>query len=455
MWLLCSQSKCCYVQQKVILVRNGDRTTITMSNDFQGDIKDFAMVVPIPNVIERSDIRVLERSIFNALGSYSAPRLVEYYDQDPCGVRYYTRDLAPVPQLLVVEDAEIELTAEENDYQVTIEATYSVEEYEILVLSAKESSGLKNWLLDNGYKIPAKAEEVLDPYIKNGLKFFVVKVNLEEYNQRQFQNYLRPLQLTVQSDRFMLPIRLGMANANGDQDMLVYTLSKKGRVETTNYKTEKVPSNINVPTFIKEKFEPFYKRVFDQAHDKTGRNAVMLEYAWTVTPSWGGVKCDPCVGNPPYYNELQQAGVDWLNTGEQVFFTRLHVKYSRSKFPEDLFFQETPNTEHFQCRYVLQHSVKGETKCSEAAAYWQKVRKRRRTELLNMANITGWDPLAHNDYIFTGTTNNEVQFKRGSIVPYWFNTKNLGLKLSLFGFVSLLIIHLGKKIKNRFNHSNI
>ena len=54
-------------KSEVILVRDGDRTTITMSNDFQGNIKDFAMVVPVPNVLKREDIRVVERSIFSTL----------------------------------------------------------------------------------------------------------------------------------------------------------------------------------------------------------------------------------------------------------------------------------------------------------------------------------------------------------------------------------------------------
>ncbi|TND05043.1 MAG: hypothetical protein FD123_3663, partial [Bacteroidetes bacterium] len=29
---------------EVILVRNGEKTTITMSSDFEGEVKDFAMV---------------------------------------------------------------------------------------------------------------------------------------------------------------------------------------------------------------------------------------------------------------------------------------------------------------------------------------------------------------------------------------------------------------------------
>ena len=40
---------------------------------------------------------------------------------------------------------------------VTIEAQYTVGEYDILILSAQQSSGLETWLRENGYRIPAGA----------------------------------------------------------------------------------------------------------------------------------------------------------------------------------------------------------------------------------------------------------------------------------------------------------
>ena len=43
----------------------------------------------------------------------------------------------------------------------------------------------------------------------------------------------------------MLPIRLGMVNAKGSQELFVYALTRKGRVETTNYRTVKLPSDID------------------------------------------------------------------------------------------------------------------------------------------------------------------------------------------------------------------
>src|SRR5258705_3612470 len=296
---------------QVILVRDGNKTVITMYNDFQGNIKDFAMVVPVPVVLKKSDIKVVNQQVFTTLNEYSKPRLVEYYDQNPC--EQYRRD-----QMLQGNVAgamsEVVVTgygANKRKQTVTIEAKYIVGEYDILILSATESTGLKDWLNQNGYKIPANAEEVLEPYIKSNLKFFVVKVN-EEEKKKLPGNFLRPIQITFNSPKFMLPIRLGMANADGDQDMLVYAFTKKERIECTNYRTVSLPTGKNIPLFVQNNFGNFYSNLFQHQWINEGKSVTMLEYAWDVSPH-NYVKCDPCVAVAPSTQDLLQAGVWWIN----------------------------------------------------------------------------------------------------------------------------------------------
>lgn len=389
-------------KSEVILVRDGERTVITMSNDFKGNVKDFAMVVPVPVVLERDDIRIADASLFRKLDSYSAPRLVEYFDENPCQPLYlYDSVMENVPAAATSTRGEREVEKKARSYGVTIEATYTVGEYDILILSAKESTGLKQWLLDNGYKIPATAHEVLDPYIKSNLKFFVVKVNLKELQASGF-NSLRPLQIRFEHPKFMLPIRLGMANSSGEQDMVVYAFTRTGRVECVNYRTVKVPTDRNIPLFVKERFGRFYKDLFARAWRREGRNAVFLEYAWNVTPNWGGMKCDPCVGPPPLDQQFVDAGVNWSGRGAQgaqVFFTRLHVRYGRDKFPADLQFQVTPNTEHYQARYVLTHPAQGDLSCSEGQNYLENLYYRRGREMDELATLTGWDVSTFRSYV--------------------------------------------------------
>jgi hypothetical protein len=386
-------------KSEIILVRDGTRTSITMSNDFKGDVRDFAMVVPVPVVLQEGDIKVVDRRIFETLDAYSSPRLVEYYDTNPC--------YQAIPEVSEAEFYPVTTTNAgvrmmydmvETKFNVTIEAEYTVGEYDIALLSAKESTGLKNYLIQEGYKIPSSAESVLEPYIKSNMKFFVVKVNLDKQKNTGF-DYLRPIQINFDHPKFMLPIRLGMANSTGEQDMIVYAFTKTGRVECTNYRTVKVPTDRNIPLYTKDIFGEFYKNLFTRAYSREGKNAVMLEYAWNVTPSWGGMKCDPCVGNPPIYNDFAEAGVWWAgwNSASPVFFTRLHVRYSNAKFPADLTFQITPNTENFQARYILTHPASGSFDCDESQEYLESLRSRRKVEVDELYALAGIKPNDRSD----------------------------------------------------------
>jgi hypothetical protein len=69
---------------KVILARDGDQTAITMASDYEGDVKEFAVVIPVPTFIERKQIGVVDPKTIDHLDRYTAPRLVEYHDPDPC-----------------------------------------------------------------------------------------------------------------------------------------------------------------------------------------------------------------------------------------------------------------------------------------------------------------------------------------------------------------------------------
>jgi len=391
---------------QVILVHDGDRSTITMYNDFKGDLKDFAMVVPVPVVLKEKDIKVVGEKIFTTLNNYSQPRLVEYYDQNPCGVMYRLEGRAPGIALNDVVVTGYGVTRRRN-LGVKIEAKYLVGEYDILILSARESQGLRTWLTENGYRIPAGAEEVLEPYIRSNLKFFVVKVN-EAEKKKLPGNFLRPIQITFSSPKFMLPIRLGMANADGDQDMIVYAFCRRGRIECTNYRTVQLPTGKNVPLFVQQNFGSFYASLFQHQWKMEGRAVTMLEYAWDVSPKTY-LKCDPCIASAPSRQDLVQAGVWWMgrqpdgeeedeqgDRSENVYFTRLHVRYNRKAFPQDLFFQETANTENFQTRYIITHPATGEMNCPEGKKYLEELKERRKDELEMLTYLTGrgadnWD----------------------------------------------------------------
>ena len=86
---------------QVVLVRQEDKTVLTMANDFRGDPREFAIVVPVPTVLEREQIHVGDRATLQHLDAYSAPRLVEYFDANPCAVmESKVRQFAPASGLM-------------------------------------------------------------------------------------------------------------------------------------------------------------------------------------------------------------------------------------------------------------------------------------------------------------------------------------------------------------------
>lgn len=391
---------------KVVLSRHEDRTVMTMANDFKGDVEDFAIVIPVPTVVKKSQVNIGDNKIIDHIDAYTAPRLVEYYDNDPCQ-KIYRREVLLQSAAPMAKSIQADAVSSAKALGVTIEETYTVGEYDILILSAKQSDGLFKWLNQEGYKLPKGANKVLKSYIKQDMKFFVAKVNVDEFESSGY-SFLRPLQVAYESDKFMLPVRLGTLNAKGPQDLLLFTLTKKGRVEPTNYRTTKIPTGDDIPLFVADEFGDFYKDMFAHQVKKEGMKTVMLEYAWDM--AW----CDPCAADPVPADDLRKMGVWWMEKSydtrpvrpgfpiqprimppkgqaRDAFVTRMHIRYTAETFPEDIMLQVTEDRKNFQGRYVMRHPWKNEATCEAAGAYYSKLKPRFEKEAKNLANLTGWD----------------------------------------------------------------
>jgi hypothetical protein len=334
-------------------------------------------------VLQQEQVNVGDPKIIERLDAFSAPRLVEYFDRNPCAPPTLRRTAGGGTRGGGGTRARFDGDA--STLGVTIEAQFTAGEYDILILSARESDGLETWLRGNGYQIPQGASGLLQPYIRQNMKFFVAKVNLEKFEQAGYQ-FLRPLQMAYESPRFMLPIRLGMMNATTEQDLIVYVLSPKGQVEVTNYRTVNVPTDAEIPVFVKDKFSDFYKAMFQTAYTREQKKVAFLEYAWNMAG------CDPCSAEPLTPEELKKAGVFWLNPSapNNVFISRLHVRYTRDKFPEDLMFQETSNQQQFQGRYIMRYAATGQMQCEAGREYQRSLPVRFEQEAQTLAKLTGW-----------------------------------------------------------------
>jgi hypothetical protein len=273
----------------VALMRAGTRTALSMSNTYKGPPEDFAMVVPVPVVLQKENVRTLPLDLFAKLETLTAPRLVEYWEQDPC-LQSWGDGIGLGTIGGLGHGAGTGTGMGYGGGTVTVEAQFTVGEYEIVILSATESDALETWLANNHYKIPAGASAALAPYVKEQQKFFVAKVDSKKVKRDDKGVVtLSPLRFTFESTDFRLPVRLGLLNSTGAQDLLVFILAET-RYEVANYPNVFVPTNLDVIEDTQKHFGAFYARLFDATLGRAGGKAVVTEYAWPPQ------SCDPCPG---------------------------------------------------------------------------------------------------------------------------------------------------------------
>jgi len=386
---------------QVVMMREGTRTVLSMQNSYKGPPSAFAMVVPVPVVLQKENVKTLPKDIFARIDQMTAPRLVEYWEQDPCAVRppYESMPMRSAVGGMAPRSA----PAPAKDLGVTVEAQFTVGEYEIVILSAQDAAGLDTWLRQEKYKIPDGAEPYLRPYVQAGSKFFVAKVDVTKVKFEGGVATLSPLRFHYDTDTFSLPVRLGLMNSQGTQDLIVNVFAKGQRYEVANYPNATIPTNFDVAEPARGQFGTFYAALFDRTLEKIPK-AVVTEYAWDAS------SCDPCPSPPLNPSELSTLGADvlpsalpagdgappapgggpsrgwrsgWMPSGFVV--TRLHARYAKDALGEDLVFRaaapivggrEIPDakgklehgaaasgTNNFQGRYAIRHAWAGPIAC--------------------------------------------------------------------------------------------
>jgi hypothetical protein len=168
-----------------------------------------------------------------------------------------------------------------------------------VILSAKDSGGLDTWLHREGYNIPEGGEPYFRPYVAAGSKFFVAKVDVTKVKMEAGVALLSPLRFHYDSDDFKLPVRLGLINSSGTQDLIIHILGR-GRYEVANYPNVTIPTNLDVSEAASDKFGTFYTSLFDRTVERNPK-AVVTEYAWEPT------SCDPCPGPAMNLGDLSTA----------------------------------------------------------------------------------------------------------------------------------------------------
>jgi hypothetical protein len=119
------------------------------------------------------------------------------------------------------------------------------------------------------------------------MKFFVARVDVDRVRFESGRTVLSPLRVHYESEQLSLPVRLGLLNSSGTQDLVVQILARNQRYEVANYPNAFIPTNLDVADDVRERFGDFYGALLDRTMERNP-GAVVTEYAWQATT------CDPC-----------------------------------------------------------------------------------------------------------------------------------------------------------------
>lgn len=342
----------------VILAREGDMTTLTVANDFEGDTADFALLIPVPEILTPEDVTVADPAVFATVDLYSAPRTVSYRCDDAVTETHWPAASGGCGLLMGCSESSLDsgagdIVGGEASDGVTVEAEFGVAEYDIVVLSAEGAGGLYTWLDQEGFSIPAGGEDVLQGYIDAGTYFLAAKVSLDPETVQPGSTWLSPLQFRYRSDVLSLPVQIGTISSGGVQDLIIYVVSdSQQQVGIANYPEAVIEDECMLTSDV-EDFAGYYLDRLDEVTAETDRAAWVVEYGWKQSPMFN--KCDPCtfqttpqLGTAPVLLNLQEMGYE----RQDAYFTRIHMRYDPGQVDEDLVFYTNGTNENSQIRFV-------------------------------------------------------------------------------------------------------
>jgi len=311
---------------QLVLMKKGPVTAVTVMSDYEGPLEPFAMVLVVPPDVTVEHVTTLKREFVDRVDAISAPRFHEYWEQDPCDPgpveQEWQRSMKANASSAFLGGGDMPQSTQKvaKELSLDVKAKQKEGEYSFTLLGKDES--VAGWLKSKGYNVPPGAEQAVAPYVQAGMRLVVAQVDtnrIELVGGDRAQ--LSPIRFWTEQPYTSLPDRVGLVNAGGKQELIVYVIDPEQRYESKNYKNLFPPTNVEVDFSVKERIGEFYAGLQDIIAQKTP-GAFLNEYAW---PSDG---CgQPCATEPLAIAEL-------LSLGGDVFELSVPKEEKQPKPPE-------------------------------------------------------------------------------------------------------------------------
>ncbi|MET0794423.1 MAG: DUF2330 domain-containing protein [Polyangiaceae bacterium] len=294
---------------QVVLMKKGNTTAVSVMSDYEGSLEPFAMVLVVPADVTAERVTTLKREYVDRVDSLSAPRFHEYWEQDPCDPgpveQEWERNMKANSQSAFLGGGDMPQPAQKvaKELSLDVKAKQKEGEYSFSLLGKDES--VAAWLKSKGYSVPDGAEQAVQPYLQAGMRLVVAQVDtnrVELVGGDRAQ--LSPIRFWTEQPYDTVPDRVGLLNANGKQELIVYVLDPEQRYESKNYNNLFPPTNIEVDFAVKERIGEFYAALHDIIAQKSP-NSFLNEYAWSADGCG-----QPCATEPLMISELLSLGAD-------------------------------------------------------------------------------------------------------------------------------------------------
>lgn len=263
----------------VFIVRDGVKTVLTMEPAYEGPKVPISMILPVPTAIERAQVQTVPGSIFRNLDRLTAPRVQHVFPG--CRRPRRRRARGAVSLSSSGGGGGGGSVAEPAEPPVQVVDEWALDEYDISVLSATESTGLLDFVRARGLALPAAAEPALRAYIETGHRFVFATVDPTRAHVVGDRMVLSPLQLSYESDSLVVPVRLGTINSPGEQELLLYVLAKGEHYEVANRESVIAPTELRLGQEAAGSVAELYGALMDeQFRQKPG--AVVTEFAFRL-----------------------------------------------------------------------------------------------------------------------------------------------------------------------------
>ena len=261
--------------EQILFHEDGEYVTAMVRILYEGDAEDFSWVVPVPDTPK---LKTGADTFFDELDNSTQPIFTLNRDGDggcPFGASDAGSSTSGSPASSVsTDDAE--------NGGVNIEQELSVGPFEIQIVSSSNPNEMTTWLQDNNYDLSSRGEELITPYVNDGMKFVAVKLR-----SGQSSGSIQPLIMKYKSRKPMVPIRLTAVAAMEDMGVLVWLVSD-ARGVPDNY-LHVVPNYTKLNWFTGPRNAyGSYQSLITDAMNEAGGQGFATDYAGNIDSSITG-----------------------------------------------------------------------------------------------------------------------------------------------------------------------